>query len=189
MSIAAGFSSTDIYLSAHARGFGDPIALAPSGDAWATLLSVMWSNIGNSSQGSLESQINPSPASGLTCAPRAFSGLGSAEILQNKAFTGGTAQRSGTDPWLGTLPSAVDGQIKTSKIFMSSASPTTPRCVVPGVHYICQSGAGGGVLNDGDRLAGAGELIGRQLMVVGLGSTYSGSPDGAYLVDITGPWR
>jgi len=188
-SIAAGFSSSASNLSAFARGFGDPIALAPAGDSWATLLSVMWSTVGSPSQGSLDSQVAPVTTAGLTCAPRAFSGLGGSEILTNRAFTGSAGARSGTDAWLGPLPSSVDGQVKTSRLFLGSTPPAPPRSMVPGIHYIPQSGAGGGTLNDADRLAGAGDLSGRQLMVVGLASSYSGAPDGAYLVDITGPWR
>jgi hypothetical protein len=188
-SIAAGFSSAATNLSAFARGFGDPIPLSPSGDAWATLLSVMWSLVGNSSQGSLDSQITPSTTSGLTCAPRAFSGLGTSEILTNRSFIGSSGARSGADPWLGPIPSPVDGQVKTSRIFLGSTPPAPPRCIVPGIHYIPQTGAGGGTLSDGDILDGAGDLSGKKLMVVSLGASYSSTPDGAYLVDITGPWR
>ena len=61
--------------------------------------------------------------------------------------------------------------------------------MVGGVQYTPQWGAVS-LLADGDMLTGAGDLADRRLMVVGTAySSEGGPPTGAYLVDITGPWR
>ena len=100
------------------------------------------------------------------------------------------AQASGADPALGDFPSAIDGELKISPMFLCEFGTGKPhRARVPGVWHISQTGAYG-PLNDGDMLAGAGDLAGRTLMCVATTTNYLPSPVNAvYLVDITGPWR
>lgn len=190
VAIAAGYSTQATYLGAPPRGFGDPIALAPAGDAWCTLLSFVGSSSNSAAYASFVSQLS-SGTQGQTVCPRAVSGLGGAVQMNNKSFTATVNLSSGSDGALGTLPSEVDGQIKTARTFSSEAATNKPpRAIVPGVHYIPQTGSVG-VLADGDTLAGSGDLAGRKLLVVGdqNASGFGGAPAGFYLVDITGPWR
>ena len=64
-----------------------------------------------------------------------------------------------------------------------------PRARVPGVWHISQTGAYS-LLNDGDLLAGTGDLAGRTLMCVATVNGSTANPaNGIYLVDITGPGR
>jgi hypothetical protein len=110
-------------------------------------------------------------------------------LLDARAFAGSTTGTSGNDTWLGALPSAVDGQVKTSRVFLKQqAAGSPPRVVVPGIRYVPQSNANA-VLNSGDFLNGSDELAGRRLMVLHTGTGYNQSASGAYLMDITGPWR
>lgn len=192
LAVAAG-STTAANISAPARGFGDPIAQAPGGDAWATLLSV--NNSATSGVG-YASFVNSGLATGggMTVMPRALSGLGGSVRCGNIPFTGkseGASTASGADSTLGQFPSPVDGQAKPSKIFTrEAATNSAPRAVVPGIFYLPQSGAYG-VIVDGDTLPGSGELIGRRLLVVAEpgGGSWANAPSNCFLIDITGPWR
>jgi hypothetical protein len=186
--VAAGTPATAGNTNAPARGFGDPIALAPGGDAWITLLSANQSSSSNCGVGSF-TNTSASSGIGLTACPRAVSGLGGAVLLNNKPFTG--AGNSGNDSTLGALPSEVDGQVKPSKVFSrEQATGKPPRAIPPGVYFLPQSGAFG-PLSDGDTLDGSEDLAGRKLMVLPdpENNGYVNTPGGCYLVDITGPWR
>ena len=175
-------------IAAPLRGFGDPIALRPGGDNWCTFLSAAGSTMSNPPQGALDGG-NPaaSPTAGLSVAPRAWQGLGSAVALSPGALTGGTLP-SGAEPALGAFPSEIDGELKISPMLLFETGKP-PRARVPGVWHISQTGAYG-PLNDGDMLAGEGDLAGRTLMCVATGNgSSSGAANAVYLVDITGPWR
>lgn len=187
LAVAAG-STTAANTNAPPRGFGDPIVLAPGGDAWSTLISVNPSSVNNVGTASFTNS-NASNANGMTVAPRAFSGLGSAVLQNNVPFVGTTY--SGADSALGAAPSVVDGQIKMSKVFSREQGNTNPpRAIIPGIHYIPQSGAFGPLV-DGDILTGSGDLAGRKLMVIPDpgNNAWSNAPVACYLVDLTGPWR
>ena len=182
----AGFISSAF--SSPLRGFGDFIPLAPGGDPWSTVLSANGSASSSASSGALDSQF-ASGASGLSCMPRTFSALGGSVLADPRALSGTVNTLSGSDNWLGALPSVVDGQIKPVRVFLKEQTVgAPPRALVPGVHYLPQSGAVG-VINDGDVLAGAGDLSGRRLLALPTGTGYNNPPTGIYLVDITGPWR
>jgi hypothetical protein len=187
IAIGAG-SATPANKNAPARGFGDPIALAPGGDVWATVLSFNGS--GSSAVGDASfTNPNTGGATGNTVAARAFSGLGGAVAMINEPFTGGAI--SGVTATLGAFPSEVDGQLKLSKMFTHEVGTgKPPRAVIPGVLFIPQSGAWG-PLSDGDILTGAGDMAGRRLMVVPDpgNNSWGNSTAACYLVDITGPWR
>lgn len=175
--------------SAQARGFGDPISASGAGDAWATICSVGGPNASSSQMtGSLDSTLISSVGSGATYAPRAFSGLGSSVLMDPRAFSCSPGVASGVDSFLGALPSEIDGQIKPSRM-AEVGNTKPPRATVPGVFYIPQSGALGQI-NEGDMLDGSADVAGHRLMVLPTGSnSYTSSPTGAYLVDLTGPWR
>ncbi|WP_423933159.1 hypothetical protein [Comamonas sp. 23] len=183
-----GASSSDT-TAAPARGFGDPLALSPSGDAWGCVLSVAGTSTasGPFTNGSFDACTTSSvTGGGAIYSPRALSGLGSAVISDPKSFAGGRTY-SGSDGAMGALPSRVDGQIKFSTIYCAE-SDSVPRVVLPAIHYIPQSGALS-VLADGDFLPGSGAMAGKRMFVVGTGPSTS-SAAGRYLLDITGPnWR
>lgn len=192
--IAAGFSSSASYPASNANGFGDPLPLAAAGDAFSTLLSAGGSGLFSATGAGLCKPIDSNTAAnGLIAAPRAVTALGGSALVNPRPFVGvasGASTESGADATLGALPSEVDGQVKYSRMFVrDSGSAKPPRAVVPGVLYIPQSGAAS-VLADGDTLSGSGDLAGRRLLVLATtSSSYTSNQTGAYLVDITGPWR
>ncbi|WP_043007348.1 hypothetical protein [Comamonas testosteroni] len=180
------------YSVAPCRGFGDPIAMSPSGDVWACALSVSSTaavNVFN--VGAFDASSLSTAANGAVYSPRAFSGLGSSTMFDARPLTGqSTANFSGADPTLGACPSAIDGQVKTSIAYIKEANNAAapPRSVVPGVHFVPQTGLIS-VLADGDILVGAGNIAGRRLLAVGVGNGGTSVALGRYLLDITGPWR
>lgn len=189
LAIAPASGANGLHVGAPARGFGDPIALAPGGDVWITLLSAGGSASSVGGQASLSGS-NVNSASGVCVAARGLTGLGGAVLVDPRPFVSTQNSTSGVDTLLGAAPSEVDGQVKTSRVFVKEQGTKPPRALVPGVHYIPQSGVVG-VLSGGDTLDGSGDLAGRRLIVIGdVGaSNFASVPVGAYLVDITGPWR
>ena len=183
--------SSTVSIAAPLRGFGDPIALRPGGDNWCTFLSAGGSAAHSYPQGALDGGIaSADPQGGMSVAPRAWHGLGSAVTLRPGALTGGTSP-SGADAALGAFPSEIDGELKISPMLLAEAgSGKPPRARVPGVWHISQTGAYG-PLGDGDMLAGDGDLAGRTLMCVATTNNVplTSNASAVYLVDITGPWR
>ena len=125
----------------------------------------------------------------MCAVPRAWQGLGSAVAVNPVALTGGS-QASGFDTAMGAFPSEIDGELKISPMFLFEVGAgKPPRARVPGVWHISQTGAYS-LLNDGDLLAGTGDLAGRTLMCVAtVTGAASNAANAVYLVDITGPWR
>jgi hypothetical protein len=188
--IAAGAAQTSSDRPAPPRGFGDMLPLAPGGDVWATLLNA--GGVSNTNFGfNTPAYGVPSAPNAVAAFPRAFSGLGSASLGLFVPYTGWPNTASGQDTLLGALPSSVDGQVKTSAVFVRADDGSAPpRALVPGFLHIPQTGAYG-PLQTGDKLEGSGPLSGRRLLVlpnIGNGSA-AATPQGVYLIDITGPWR
>lgn len=191
LAISAGTANGPTFFESAPFGFGDPIHLSPSGDAWCTLVSYGWNSIASPSTANLAASTDSGVSNASQIAVcRALSGLGGSVMQNPRPFVGTTGQRSGTDAMLGTMPSEVDGQIKFSRMFLRDAETNKPpRSVVPGVLYLPQTGASA-VLSQGDLLAGAGELNGRVLMALcGTSGQYNQTPTARFLVDISGPWR
>lgn len=186
--IAPGMVSNANNISAAPRGFGDLIPLSPSGDAWSTVLSCLGAaNTNYASVGALDSNSNSGAGNGACFSPKAFTGLGSALMLNVASYTG--SGTSGSDTTLGSIPSVVDGKVRPSRLFLKEQASGSPaRAEVPGVLFLPHSGATS-LFSDGDVLSGAGALAGRRLVCVPTGGNYSIPPGGYYLVDITGPWR
>ena len=182
-------SSSGDYSSAPCRGFGDPLVMSPNGDAWSCVLSVSSSASVNSlAVGSFDAN-GLSGSNGGVYSPRAFSGLGSSLMFDARPLTGSSGY-SGVDSTLGACPSTIDGQVKTSIVYVkeSGNALAPPRSVVPGIHYIPQSGLIS-VLSDGDVLLGSGNLRGHRLLSVGVAGGATSVAFGRYLLDMTGPWR
>ena len=179
-------------LSANVRGFGDPIALAPSGDAWATALSYAGSN--NSSgfdYGAFSGTSSASTTIGGAAFPRAFSGLGAAVLCRPVNEAGQPYEISGRHAaGLGPGPSSIDGQIKLARVMMAEQTTySAPRCVIPGVFCVPQLVADGTFLPS-TVIDGSGALTGRKLLSVAAGGAASSATNiGVAFIDITGPWR
>ncbi|MEG0921352.1 MAG: hypothetical protein RSD57_16970 [Comamonas sp.] len=188
LAVASNSQQGPLFTSAPLRGFGDPIALSPSGDVWSSLICVSGSGNTNNA-GFLDSCVTSNAGNGIHCA-RAINGFGGSVVCHPKAYTSRDSDVSGVSSFLGIAPSTVDGEIKHSRLFFAeAASNSPPRAETPGVLFIPQSGVTN-LLSDGDIVNGAGALQGRRLMAVNT-STNQGisSSLGAYFVDITGPWR
>lgn len=171
------------------RGFGDTLALRPSGDAFAAVLNYSTLSSVNASDSSFDS------GGALQCAmPRSYTGLGSGVLHARAPLMGQQAGQSGSDPSFGAFPSLIDGSLLLSRMCLVSAAGQPPRSIVPGGYYSPQSQLGVSFVS-GDRVPGRGELAGRSLMAlntVNTGSGFSavpGASHGAFFVDITGPWR
>lgn len=179
-------------LSANVRGFGDPIALAPSGDAWTTVLSYAGSNNSSGFEYGAFSGANAAASStGGAAFARAFSGLGSAALCRPVNEAGEPYQMSGRHAaGLGPGPSSIDGQIKLARAMMAEQTPySAPRCVIPGVFCVPQLVADG-MFSSSTVIDGSGALAGRKMLSVVVSQAASASSNlGVAFIDITGPWR
>lgn len=186
--IAPASYDSSFNLVSNVRGFGDPIAMAPGGDVWATFLSANSSNGYAAADGSLSGG-NTSGGSGFTCSPRGVVAVGSAQYVNVLPFSGFQGYVSGADPFAGTAPSQIDGQVKLSRLFLKAqAAGSPPRCIPPGVLYVPQTGVSS-FLTPGDILPGAGEWAGRKLLAIGTNTSFNSSVTGIAFLDLTGPWR
>lgn len=175
------------------RGFGDIATRRPQGDAFACVLNYSnTSSVANQYDGQFESGADQRHAM-----PRGYSGLGSGVLNYSMPYTGSTTAWSGSDSWMGTFPSPVDGELKLCKRYFNTVQSGTTGAVrgdLPGLYSVPQS-----VLADNfklwDSAPGSGALAGRNLMVFStatttMGTTTTGSANaGAAFIDITGPWR
>lgn len=186
--VEPGTGSNALYRCSNIRGFGDPLVLAPGGDAWATFLSANGSSSSSFNYGALCGGSTYGP-NGFTSVPRAFTALGSALFVDVLPFAGVMDGISGADTTLGAAPSAVDGQIKLSRLFLREQATGSPaRAVVPGVLYVPQTGLPS-IETPGNIETGTGEWAGRKLLAVGTGRSANSTQTGIAFIDITGPWR
>ncbi|MCE1193310.1 MAG: hypothetical protein LWW96_14280 [Acidovorax sp.] len=187
--IEPGTQGSSTPRNSNVRGFGDPIALAASGDVWSTYLSCV-TNSGTTflESGSLHGQV-ANTSYGVTVTPRAVSGLGGAVMHNAAPYTGVAASFSGNDTTLGAAPSNVDGKIYLSKLHLRPTTGTEgPRSIVPGVAFVPQTGLAA-LMSPHDQMMGAGDWAGRVLLAIGAGANASQTPTGIAFMDITGPWR
>jgi hypothetical protein len=180
MGIGPSYGAIDV------RGFGDPLALNPAGDAYASLLSYCGSDGGNFGRGGLQGAAYASDGYGAIAVARASTGLGAALLQGISPLTGKSGQLSGACDLMGRAPSAVDGQVKTSELFVADMLSGAPaRARVPAMRYIPQAEAMG-LLGAFARLDGAGAMAGRRLLALHCGT--GAQPSGVALMDVTGPW-
>lgn len=176
-----GFNST-------IRGFGDPVALKPSGDAYGTLLNVS----AQSGVGSMQDGDFFNPTVSTTYMPRSFTGNGTGVAGYTAAYCGGT-NASGLIATLGVFPNNIDGALYLSKKYSTLSSDGTPRGELPGLRHIPQSGTGGQFVV-GDIWPGTGPDAGRNFMAINstntsLSSAINTANTGFGMIDVTGPWR
>ena len=183
---AAGLPLGAGYDGGAIRGFGDPVALNPAGDAFASCVCASFVSDPNLLYGGLE--VGGQQANGGVFAARGRVGTGGAVLHDTKPYTGSPDAASGNDSALGVHPSPVDGKLRMSPRFMYE-SDGVPRADVPGVFHVPQSGLLTSPIAPRDYIDGAGALAGRTLVALPVCShAYSGR-DGWAFVDITGPWR
>jgi hypothetical protein len=185
----------DRYTVGALRGFGDMIALRPSGDPFACALSAFFDP---TTPGSWVNNPNQSVFDNTALklyTPRNFSGLGSAFEMGSYPYTGAINVVSGLDGTFGSFPSRIDGKLRLSRRYLRSydALFPEPRCEVPGVLTIPQTTVAGQI-NHRDIVPATGELAGRKLMALSVGTSYGSDPtvsgnSGITLIDVTGPWR
>lgn len=184
--LSAGLAYNPTSTGVSVRGFGDMLALSPSGDPWSAALSVTENNSTFHSGGF---EFPFSGNSGVYM-PRDVSGLGGAVLTTSDGYVGTDFRTSGDDPKLGAFPSVVDGGLAYSHRYLAcSTSNKAPRANVPGVLYIPQTGVLNLIKHRGT-IAGSGEFAGRTLLALEsvMGQSYQ-APQGVVLLDITGPWR
>ena len=190
--LTAGAAANASNTACAVRGFGDVVPMGPAGDAFACVLSCAATSSGASyvDHGALSgSASDSSVATGLSVAPRSWQGLGSAVLQRPLPMTGLLGALSGAADYFGAAPSAIDGQVKTAVMGLKDQGAQTPlRGIIPGVHYIPQTGAVSifGHLSVQD---GAGALVGRKLLGVHVGTAANTPATGAAMIDLTGPWR
>lgn len=181
-------------VTATIRGFGDPAILSTSGDEWATVLSCAMTGSPYPVEGSFDGGYTSSLSLGALFTERAFTGIGGAKLMVARPYTGNPSgvqnvvSGSGTSQPFGTLPSAVDGKVRTSKVFIKEDGVSqAARMDVPGVYYLPHDTVLTAI-SDGDTLEGSGDLAGQTLLVVATGFALSSEPTGAFLISL-GPWR
>ena len=190
--IQAGYSSSSANQIAALRGFGDPIALRPSGDPYSAFVHYSINSAAVSIDGCLGNNQAPQLAS-----PRSYTGLGSSvlEYPQIWGLGGLNTQYSGVTDVHGAFPNRVDGALYLSKKLTVEIGTTFPRSELPGLYSVMQSNAWS-TFKAGDKVPGAGLLTGRTLLTVhcvgstsNMASAASAATTGVVMVDVTGPWR
>lgn len=178
------------YRSSVVRGFGDEKKLAAEGDAYCCTISANNTATINSNAAYGAYSAGGSGSSSVYFV-RPFSGLGGSVSADSLPYVGNVGDVSGAADALGAFPSAVDGELKLSRRFLTlNTSNKTPRAEVVGLVHLPQSDVSASV-NFLDTLAGAGDLAGHTLLAVNV--TINNYPTdttfGVALLDITGPWR
>lgn len=175
----ASSASTTATAGCATRGFGDLLALRPSGDAFAVAL-----NYGSTALDTSGTFDNPTSA--FVASPRGPSGLGSAVLGRTLPYVGSTAI-SGNDTFLGAFPNPNDGGLYLSRRFLATTTFQPPRADLPGLRSVPQSTTAG-VFTGHSVVPGSGEFSGRNFFVL-TPAPSQGATGYLSLVDITGPWR
>lgn len=183
---AVGSSFGSGFVGGAIRGFGDPVALNPAGDVFASLVNVSLSSEPYDNYGGLDRGADVDKA--CVYAARSRSGAGGGVRLDHKPYTGTAGVHSGSDTALGVYPSPIDGKLRLSSRFLFE-SDGSPRADVPGVLHIPQSGLLESSWAARDFVEGSGALAGRVLVALPTSSYATYACEGWVLVDITGPWR
>lgn len=174
-------------------GFGDAIALRPTGDPFSTFLSGHSGTTGNNQYRNDLASINTSSTHSISL-PRPLAGLGNSEPTYCRPFSFSANDNSGNSTYLGSFPDSVSGRLWMCRKFFPLGGGATgePRAIVPGVCHISSRLVGETTFPLGSSpVDGDGEFLGKKLLIIpwALGPASSASDKGAYAIDITGPWR
>lgn len=172
------------YRISSTRHFGDPIALRTAGDAWGTLLGV---GTAASSAGTQDGVSDFGQAGGHFV-ERAVSGTGNPVPIYLFPEGGAGASWSGETQSMGAFPNVIDGKLRMSRqLARLSQSDFTPRSILPGIELVPQTGLTSySSFQPRDTVPGPGSMSDRRLMYLWSGA---GGKQGAFFIDITGPWR
>lgn len=184
-----------------ARYFGEMVPLAPNGDAWCS--AVLSSNEKNNSArthygGSVFFSYRGTDGNFSGALARGVAGVGASIDVQCMAVFGNKGGvLSGQDAVFGPAPSAVDGQLYLSPVYLAEGSAGPARAVVPGAQYVSHTGVIDIFSVRSTITPEAGPLAERQLLILCSSSNLSSNTasistsllSGRYLMDITGPWR
>lgn len=182
----APYSATSV---AVVHAFGD-LDSYKSGDAYNGCL------VGDSA--ATNTSPNGNVAGGLatvtTQLMRAHTGLGVAVNADRKPLVGtATGASSGADNALGVFPAVVNNGLFLTRIVVGQNPITTagPRGLLPGIMYVPQSSANGGLFPRGTVVDGTGEFAGKKMYAVSQSVSAPSTSTNDYPVffDITGPWR
>lgn len=178
-------------MQAGVRGWGDPVALSPAGDVYSAFLSARGSSEASYlAAGALDGSETDSSSNGFAVAMRSSGGAVGAAWQRPFPESGLLTSLSGACDYFGAAPSQIDGQIRHCRMLLKDQSVGAPaRSVIPGVRYIPQSDARAALDTPLALVDGAGEFTGRKFAVIYTSTSGSGTPTGASLVDLTGPWR
>lgn len=188
VAVSFGVASSASYTTLELRGFGDPLALNPAGDAYATVLSCGGASFDEFGYGGLAGATKDGDYRGFAVSPRGWQGVGTAVLQRPLPVSGMRDQLSGGCDWFGAAPSGVDGQVKTSPLLLKDQVAGAPaRSIIPGALYIPQTGLST-MYAHMSKHDGAGAHAGRRLLALHLGVGVS-TVGGVALVDLTGPWR
>ncbi len=180
----AYYGGSSDYRFSSTRHFGDPISLRTAGDAWGTLLGV---GTAASSASALEG-VSDFGQSGGYFVERAVSGTGGPVPIYLSPEGGSPGAWSGAQPAMGAFPNTIDGKLRmTRQMARLSQSDYTPRSILPGIELVPQSGLTSyASFQPRDTVPGPGSMSDRRMMCLWSGI---GSKEGAFFIDITGPWR
>ena len=178
----AYYSGGSDYRVSNTRHFGDPIDLRTAGDAWGTLLGVS-----TSAGTSIDGMSDPGQTAGHFV-ERAVSGTGGPVPLSLIPEGWSSATWSGQNTAMGAFPNPIDGKLRMSRqMARMSQSDYTPRSILPGIELVPQSGlTSHASFQPRDTVPGPGSMSDRRMMYLWSGT---GSKDGGFFIDITGPWR
>lgn len=181
-------------------GFGDMVPLRAAGDPYAVAIAVK-ANTSNASYASHGSFNCGRADYGAVFVPRDYTGSGVAQKFRNIAYGQESqveALSGAVSALRGSFPSPIDGSLMYAKRYLRrfvapAEADFAPRCDVPGVLSILQSGTIPAMSVD-MLIYGSGEFAGRRLLpfINGEFSTDTvASPQavGICLMDVTGPWR
>lgn len=187
--IAYAVSSGASYTTTAVHGFGEGLHLNPAGDAYATFLSASGGATFTTSSGVSGASVDSSSTGGSFFS-RGWQGLGGAVYARPVPESGSIGSISGVDTSLGSAPSLIDGSIKLARMLLKDqGSPGILRSVIPGVRFVPQV-LDGTIFPIQFALSdGAGDLVGRKLAAVFVGTGANSARTGTAFIDITGPWR
>lgn len=187
-SVAPGSHRGMAYQNCFMRGFGDFIPQNPAGDAYLCGLNhSQLTTVGSMYEGLLDGG-GSVPRIAMA---RGYTGMGSAQLVARKSYTGVDSASSGRDAALGDFPSPVDGSLILAGQYVSDT--LAPRGDIPGVRY-CPQAKVWDALKMFDALAHGGRkyIVSSSSSGGGGGNSNANSISantGASFIDITGPWR
>ncbi|CAN7592372.1 hypothetical protein LJR175_004393 [Variovorax sp. LjRoot175] len=186
--VAPYSGATPAWFNGFTRGFGDPIAYKPAGDAYFCALNYA----GASGISTMHDGCFDVGTAVQTATPRSYTGLGSSALHASYPYTGIGSAPSGSDSTMGIFPSLVDATLRLARRYLASGTGQPARGELPGLFHVPQSECMN-TFRTLDKTVASGTLNGRKLLALNPtnnpGATLNVANTGVSFVDITGPWR